>query len=135
MAVRYRTGNKTTLVLASPLTGAFVADIVSIDLGSQDMGKRDVSVLSDEDFKRYDPEDLAEPNEITVRVFYKSTNAIPPAGKNIGTATITLPGGGILAGKAFYTSVGFPTAENNSTMEAEYKLQMTGETLAFTAGT
>lgn len=142
MAVRYKTGNKATLALTGDLldgiTSAWVADIVSIDLGEWQLGTRDVSVLADEEFARLDPQDLATPNEITGTVRFRSDLGAPVLGQ-IDTATITLPGhgeasGGIIAGKAFFSRFKFPNAQNNETMDAEFTLQMTGEDLTFTPG-
>jgi hypothetical protein len=60
----------------------------------------------------------------------------------VATATITLPQlstatSGVtrstIAGKAFFSKVGFPQLANNETMDTAFTLKMTGESLAFTA--
>jgi hypothetical protein len=132
MPIRYKTGNKATLT-ASGLT--FAAHIREIDAGEWSIGTRDVSVLADEDFGRVDPEDLATPNEISGTLLFDDTVSPPYPGADIGTATLTLPGGGILAGDAFFTRFKFPVLANDQTMESEFTLQMNGENLTFTPGT
>jgi hypothetical protein len=144
MSVRFKTGNKATLVLSGTLTTgvttAWVGDIVSINPGSWELGERDVTVLADEGFMRFDPADLVTPNEISGTIYFRPSLGVPSFG-GVSTATITFPQvstatTGItratLAGKAFFKTFQFPTMENNETMSAEFALRMTGETLAYT---
>lgn len=145
MTVRYKTGNKATLSLSTTLTTgigtAWVGNIVSINPGEWTLGERDVSVLSDEDFMRVDPQDLATTNEISGVVRFSPVLGMPAVNADVQTITLTFPQvstatAGItqatLAGKAFFTRVAFPNLANNETMDAEFTLKMTGESLAQT---
>lgn len=146
MAVRFRTGNTSTLTLAGDLTTglttAFVANIASIDPGEWTIGERDVSVLLDEDFMRTDPEDLAATNEITGVLRFSQADGVPEIQSGVVAAvTVTFPQvstatAGVtratVAGNAFFTRFKFPNLANNETMDAEFTLKMTGENLAFT---
>lgn len=143
MATRYKTGNGATLALTGTLTTgvttAWVGTIVSIEPGEWALGERDVSLLSDEDFLRRDPHDLATPNDVSGVVRFDPTLGVPEFG-SVDTATITFAQqstatSGVtqasLAGKGFYSRFAFPSLENNETMNAEFTLAMTGESLAY----
>ena len=145
MTVRYKTGNKATLTLTGGHTTGpgttWVGNIVSINPGEWTLGERDVSVLADEDFMRVDPQDLAVTNEVSGVVRFSPTLGMPPIDGSVETVTVTLPKvstatSGVtqatIAGKAFFTRVAFPNLVNNETMDAEFTLKMTGESLAFT---
>jgi hypothetical protein len=93
---------------------------------------------------RVAPQDLATPNEVSGVVLYSASVGMPPLNKNINTATITLPQvstatsgvtRGTIAGNAFFSRVKFPVLANNETMESEFSLKMTGESLAETRET
>lgn len=143
MTVRYKTGNKATLSLTGTLTTgigtAWVGTIVSINPGEWTLGERDVSVLSDEDFMRVDPQDLVSTNEIAGVVRFSPTLGMPAVDGTIETVTLTFPKvstatSGVtqanITGKAFFSRVAFPNLANNETMDAEFTLKMTGESLA-----
>jgi hypothetical protein len=145
MTVRYKTGNKATLVLTGTLTTgigtAWAGTIVSINPGEWTIGERDVSLLSDEDFMRVDPQDLATTNEISGVVRFRPSLGVPVVDGTINTATLTFPKESTattgvtqatLAGKAFFSRAAFPNLANNETMDAEFTLKMTGESLALT---
>lgn len=141
---RYRSGNTATILLAGTLTTgvttAWVGDVVSIDAGEWTLAERDVTVLASEDFLRREPADLAAPNDVSGTTRFRPALGAPVFG-SVDTVTITLPQEstattGItrasLAGKGFFSRFTFPTLENNETMNSEFTLAMTGETLAFT---
>lgn len=145
MAVRFKTGNSATLTLAGTLTTgistAWVGNIVSINPGEWTLGERDVSLLLDTGFMRVDPHDLAATNEISGVCRYSPTIGMPNIGGGVDTATITLPQvstatsgvtRGTIAGKAFFSRIGFPQLANNETLDGEFSLKMTGEDLAET---
>ena len=142
---RFRTGNSATLTLAGVLTTgvstAWVGNIVSINPGEWALGERDVSLLLDTGFLRVDPHDLATPNEVAGVTRYSSAVGVPTIGSGVAVATITLPQEstatsgvtrGNIAGKAFFSRVTFPNLVNNETMDSEFTLKMTGESLAYT---
>lgn len=145
MATRFKTGNSATLTLAGTLTTgvhtAWVGNIVSIDPGEWTLGERDVSLLLDTGFMRVDPHDLAVTNEVSGVVRYSPAVGMPAIGPNVGTATITLPQAstatsgvtrGTIAGNAFFKRLKFPNLANNETLDSEFTLKMTGESLAET---
>lgn len=146
MAIRFRTGNTSTLTLAGTLTTglttAFVANVVNIDPGEWTIGERDVSTLLDDDFLRVDPHDLAVTNEITGTLRFDQAAGVPEIEEGrIETVTVTFPQTSTatvgvtratVAGKAFFTRFKFANLANNETMDAEFSLKMTGESLAYT---
>jgi hypothetical protein len=145
MTVRFKTGNTATLTLAGTLTTgvttAWVGNIVSINPGEWTLGERDVSVLLDTGFLRVDPHDLAVSNEVSGVSRYSSVVGVPSIGSGVGLATITLPQvstattgvtRATIAGNAFFSRVSFPQMANNETMDSEFTLKMTGESLAYT---
>jgi hypothetical protein len=145
MSKRFRTGNSATITLAGTLTTgvstAWVGNIVSINPGEWTLGERDVSLLLDTGFLRVDPHDLAVTNEVSGVTRFSAAVGVPTIGNGVDTVTITLPQAstattgvtrGNIAGKAFFTRVGFPQLANNETMDSEFTLKMTGENLAFT---
>jgi len=145
MAVRFKTGNKATIslggVMTTGVTTAWVGNVVSIDPGEWTLGERDVSLLSDEDFMRVDPQDLAVTNEISGVVRFSPVLGVPNIDGKVETVTVTLPQvstatsgvtRGTITGKAFFTRVSFPSLANNETMDCEFTLKMTGESLAQT---
>lgn len=142
---RFRTGNSATLTLAGVLTTgvstAWVGNIVSINPGEWTIGERDVALLLDTGFLRVDPHDLAVTNEVSGVARYSSSVGVPTIGSGVATATITLPQEstatsgvtrGTIAGKAFFSRVTFPQLANNETLDSEFTLKMTGESLAYT---
>ena len=146
MTVRFKTGNSATLTLAGTLTTglhtAWVGNIRSIDPGEWTLGERPVDLLLDTGLMRVDPQDLATTNEVSGVVLYSAAVGMPALNKSIDTATITLPQAstatsgvtrGSIAGNAFFSRVKFPVLANNETMESEFTLKMTGESLAETA--
>lgn len=145
MTVRFKTGNKATISLGGTMTTgittAWVGNVVSIDPGEWTLGERDVSLLADDDFLRVDPNDLAETNEVSGVVRFDPTLGMPPIDGAVETVTVTLPKvstatAGItqatITGKAFFSRVAFPSLENNETMNCEFTLKMTGESLSQT---
>lgn len=145
---RFKTGNSATLTLAGTLTTgvttAWVGNIVSINPGEWTIGERDVSLLLDTGFLRVDPHDLAVTNEVSGVTRFSAVVGVPTIGAGVDTATITLPQvstatsgvtRGNIAGKAFFSRVSFPQLVNNETMDSEFTLKMTGESLAFTKET
>jgi len=142
---RFKTGNTATLSLTGTLTTgattAWVGNIVSINPGEWTIGERDVSLLLDTGFLRVDPHDLAVTNEVSGVTRFSASIGVPTVNGNVETATITLPQlstatSGVtratIAGKAFFSRVTFPQLVNNETMDTEFTLKMTGESLAFT---
>lgn len=145
MTVRFKTGNKATIslggLMTTGITSAWVGNIVSINPGEWTLGERDVSILADEDFLRVDPQDLATTNEVAGVVRFDPTLGMPPLNGKIETVTITLPQQstatsgvtrGAITGKAFITRVVFANMANNETMDCEFTVKMTGETLSQT---
>lgn len=143
---RFKTGNSATITLAGTLTTgistAWVGNIVSINPGEWTLGERDVSLLLDTGFLRVDPHDLATTNEISGVCRYSAAVGMPNIGGGVDTVTITLPQEstatagvtrGNIAGKAFFTKIGFPQLANNQTLDGAFSLKMTGESLAETA--
>jgi hypothetical protein len=142
---RFKTGNSATLTLAGTLTTgvttSWVGNIVSINPGEWTIGERDVSLLADTGFLRVDPHDLAVPNEVSGVCRFSPVVGVPTVNGNVALATITLPQSstatsgvtrGTIAGNAFFSRVSFPQMSNNETMDSEFTLKMTGESLAFT---
>lgn len=145
---RFKTGNSATLTLAGTLTTgistAWVGNIVSLDPGEWTLGARPVDLLLDTGFMREDPQDLATTNEVSGVCRYSPTIGMPNIGGGVDTATITLPQvstatsgvtRGTIAGKAFFSRIKFPVLANNETMDSEFTLKMTGESLAETQET
>lgn len=146
MSVRFKTGNTATLTLAGTLTTglttAWVANIVSIDPGEWTLGERDVSTLLDDDFMRVDPQDLATTNEITGVMRFAEAAGVPAVEDGaVETVTVTFPATSTattgvtratIAGKGFFTRYKFSNLANNETMDAEFTIKMTGESLAYT---
>jgi hypothetical protein len=143
MSFRFRTGNKATLTLGTTLTTgvttAWAGNIVSLNPGEWTLGERDVSLLADSDFLRVAPHDLAVPNEVSGVVRFNPTLGMPAVNGTIATVTITLPQmstatsgvtRGTITGNAFFTRVAFPQLANNETMDCEFTLKMTGESLS-----
>jgi hypothetical protein len=148
MTKRFRTGNKTTISLGGTMTTgvttAWAGNVVSINPGEWTLGERDVSLLADENFLRVDPHDLAVPNEISGVVRFSPVLGMPPMNGAVETVTVTLPQistattgvtRGTITGKAFFSRVAFPNLANNETMDCEFTLKMTGETLSQTRET
>ena len=148
MTVRFKTGNSATITLGGTLTTgvstAWVGHIVSINPGDWTLGERDVSRLLDTGFLRVDPHDLAVTNEVSGVARFSAAVGVPSIGSGVDTLTITLPQAstatsgvtrGNIAGKAFFSRVAFPQLANNETMDSEFTLKMTGESLAFTKET
>ena len=142
---RFKTGNSATITLAGTLTTgvttAWVGNIKSINPGEWTIGERAVDLLLDTGFMRVDPHDLAVPNEVSGVNLFSPTVGVPTVNGNVALATITLPQvstatSGVtranIAGSAFFSRVAFPQLVNNETMESEFTLKMTGESLAFT---
>lgn len=142
---RFKTGNTATLTLAGVLTTgvttSWVGNIVSINPGEWTIGERDVSLLLDTGFLRVDPHDLAVTNEVAGVTRFSAAVGLPTIGSGVALATITLPQlstatTGVtranIAGNAFFSRVSFPQLANNETMDSEFTLKMTGESLAFT---
>jgi hypothetical protein len=145
MAVRFKTGNKATISLGGTMTtgitSAWVGNVVSINPGEWTLGERDVSILADSDFMRVDPQDLAVTNEISGVVRFSPSLGMPNIDGKVETVTVTLPQQstatsgvtrGTITGKAFFTRVAFPNLANSETMDCEFTLKMTGESLAQT---
>lgn len=145
---RFKTGNSATLSMSGTLTTgvttAWVGNIVSINPGEWTLGERDVSLLLDTGFLRVDPHDLAVTNEVAGVARFSPVVGVPTIGSGVDTVTITLPQvstatsgvtRGNIAGKAFFSRVSFPNLVNNETMDSEFTLKMTGESLAFTKET
>jgi len=100
--------------------------------------------LADSDFMRVDPQDLAVTNEISGVVRFQPSLGMPPINGAVETVTVTLPQQstattgvtrGTITGKAFFTRVAFPNLANNETMDCEFTLKMTGESLSQTRET
>jgi hypothetical protein len=145
MSKRFRTGNSATITLGGTLTTgvstAWVGNIVSINPGEWTLGERPVDLLLDTGFLRVDPHDLAVTNEVSGVARFSGAVGIPPFAGVVDTVTVTLPQASTattgvtratLAGKAFFSRIGFPQLANNETMDSEFTLKMTGESLAFT---
>lgn len=145
---RFKTGNSATLTLAGTLTTgvttAWVGNIVSINPGEWAIGERDVALLLDTGFLRVDPHDLAVTNEVSGVARFSPVVGVPTVNGNVALATVTLPQvstatsgvtRGSIAGNAFFSKVSFPVMENNVTMDTNFTLKMTGESLAFTKET
>lgn len=145
MTVRFKTGNKSIISLGGTMTTgittAWAGNVVSLNLGEWTLGERPVDVLSDDDFLRVDPADLATTNEISGVVRFSPTLGLPPLNGAVETVTVTLPKvstatAGItqatVTGKAFFSRVAFPNLVNNETMDCEFTLKMTGESLSQT---
>ena len=126
--------------MTTGITSAWVGNIVSINPGEWTLGERDVSLLADSDFTRVSPQDLATTNEVSGVVRFSPVLGVPNINGVIETVTVTLPQvstatsvtRGTITGKAFFTRVGFPNLENNETMDCEFTLKMTGESLSQT---
>jgi hypothetical protein len=145
MTVRFKTGNKATISLGGTMTTgittAWVGNVVSIEPGEWTLGERDVAVLADSDFMRVDPQDLAVTNEISGVVRFSPALGMPAINGAVETVTVTFPQvstatagvtRGTITGKAFFTRVAFPSLANNETMDCEFTLKMTGESLSQT---
>ena len=127
--------------MTTGITTAWAGNVVSINPGEWTLGERDVSLLADDDFLRVDPHDLAVTNEVSGVVRFDPSLGMPPMDGAVETVTVTLPKkstatAGItqatITGKAFFSRVAFPNLVNNETMDCEFTLKMTGETLSQT---
>ena len=144
MTVRFKTGNKATIALGGTMTtgitSAWVGNVVSINPGEWTLGERPVDVLADEDFLRVDPSDLAATNEVSGVVRFTPALGLPPIDGACETVTVTFPQvstattvtRGTVTGKAFFSRVAFPNLVNGETMDCEFTLKMTGESLSQT---
>ena len=145
MTVRFKTGNKATISLGGTMTTgittAWVGNVVSIEPGEWTLGERDVSILADSDFMRVDPQDLAVTNEISGVVRFSPELGMPAINGSVETVTVTFPQvstatagvtRGTITGKAFFSRIAFPSLANNETMDCEFTLKMTGESLSQT---
>ena len=145
MTVRFKTGNKATIALGGTMTTgittAWVGNVVSINPGEWTLGERPVDVLADSDFLRVDPSDLAVTNEVSGVVRFSPALGLPPIDGACETVTVTFPKvslstnavtQGTVTGKAFFSRVAFPNLVNGETMDCEFTLKMTGETLSQT---
>ena len=148
MTVRFKTGNKSTLSLGATMetgiTSAWVGNIVSLNPGEWTRDERPVDLLADEDFLRVDPVDLAVTNEISGVVRFNPALGLPDINGPAETVTVTFPQvstatsgvtRGTVTGKAFFKQVAFPNLVNNETMDCEFTLKMTGESLSQTRET
>jgi hypothetical protein len=148
MTFRFRTGNKATISLGGTMTtgitSAWVGNIVSINPGEWTLGERDVSLLADSDFLRVSPHDLAVTNEVSGVVRFNPALGMPAVNGTVATVTITFPQmstatsgvtRGTITGNAFFSRVAFPQLANNETMDCEFTVKMTGETLSQTRET
>ena len=148
MSFRFRTGNKATLTLGTTLTTgvttAWAGNIVSINPGEWTLGERDVSLLADSDFMRVAPQDLAVTNEVSGVVRFNPTLGMPAMNGTVATVTVTLPQmstatsgvtRGTITGSAYFSRVAFPQLANNETMDCEFTIKMTGESLSQTRET
>ena len=127
--------------MTTGVTTAWAGNVVSLNPGEWTLGERDVSILADEDFMRVDPQDLATTNEVSGVVRFSPALGMPQIDGAVETVTITLPQvstatsgvtRGTITGKAFFTRVAFPNLANNETMDCEFTLKMTGESLSQT---
>jgi hypothetical protein len=145
---RFKTGNTATITLGGTqttgITTAWAGNVVSINPGEWTLGERDVTLLSDTGFLRNDPHDLATPNEISGVVRFSPSLGLPPIDGAVATVMVTLPQlstatsgvtRGTITGKAFFSRVAFPQLANNETMDCEFTLKMTGDTLSQTRET
>jgi hypothetical protein len=145
MTQRFKTGNTATISLGGTMTTgittAWVGNVVSIEPGEWTLGERDVSLLADSDFLRVNPHDLAVTNEVSGVVRFQPSLGMPAIDGAVETVTVTLPQQstatsgvtrGTITGKAFFTRVAFPSLNNNETMDCEFTLKMTGESLSQT---
>jgi hypothetical protein len=130
--------------LTTGVTTAWVGNIVSINPGEWTLGERDVSLLADSDFMRVAPQDLAVTNEVSGVVRFNPTLGMPAINGTIATVTVTLPQmstattgvtRGTITGSAYFSRVAFPQLVNNETMDCEFTLKMTGESLSQTRET
>jgi hypothetical protein len=148
MSFRFKTGNKATISLGGTMTtgitSAWVGNVVSINPGEWTLGERDVSLLADSDFLRVSPHDLAVTNEVSGVVRFSPVLGMPPMNGAIETVTVTLPQvstatsgvtRGTITGKAFFSRVAFPQLANNETLDCEFTVKMTGESLSQTRET
>jgi hypothetical protein len=130
--------------LTTGVTTAWVGNIVSINPGEWTLGERDVSLLADSDFMRVAPQDLAVTNEVSGVVRFNPTLGMPAMNGTIATVTVTLPQmstatsgvtRGTITGSAYFSRVAFPQLANNETMDCEFTIKMTGESLSQTRET
>jgi len=148
MTFRFRTGNKATISLGGTMTtgitSAWVGNVVSINPGEWTLGERDVSLLADSDFLRVSPHDLAVTNEVSGVVRFNPALGMPAVNGTVATVTITFPQmstatagvtRGTITGNAFFSRVAFPQLANNETMDCEFTVKMTGESLSQTRET
>lgn len=145
MALRFKTGNKATIslggIMTTGITSAWVGNVVSINPGEWTLGERAVDLLADDDFLRVDPTDLAVTNEVSGVVRFSPVLGLPPIDGTVETVTVTFPQvstatagvtRGTVTGKAFFSRVAFPNLINGETMDCEFTVKMTGETLSQT---
>jgi hypothetical protein len=148
MTFRFRTGNKATITLGTTLTTgittAWVGNIASINPGEWTLGERDVSLLADSDFLRVAPHDLAVTNEVSGVVRFNPTLGMPAVNGTVATVTVTFPQmstatsgvtRGTITGNGYFSRVAYPQLANNETMDCEFTIKMTGESLSHTRET
>lgn len=132
------TGNTATLVLG---TSGFTACYREIDPGERSIGDLEDSCLNSADQKEYVPEDLEEPGEMRLVLFFDPNADLPPLGSP-ETATVTYPlksGGSTQAteaGTGYFKRIKSPTLVNGQLMMAEATWKWDGKTSrTFTKGT
>jgi hypothetical protein len=93
---------------------------------------------------RVAPQDLAVTNEVSGVVRFNPTLGMPAMNGTVATVTVTLPQmstatsgvtRGTITGSAYFSRVAFPQLANNETMDCEFTIKMTGESLSQTRET
>jgi len=120
------TGNGTTITFG---TTGFTAEWIELGGPTHTRGDMETSHLETEDYKTYQPEDLAEPGELSGRCYFT-----PGLGEDEliledpEPVTITYAGGGTLSGTAYCKSFKAGDLKNNELSVAEVGLKFDGLT-------
>lgn len=135
-----QTGNTGAISFAS---SGFTAAFTQIGAWKPKVGKLDESDLLTSGFKKFTPDDLADPGSVALKMFFDPRKALPTIGA-VEVVTITFPAhkgytGATRAkvtGTAFLGEGGTPELKNGSLMEVDVTLEWDGHTgPAFTAET
>jgi len=117
---------------------SFAARIKSFSLGSWTGGKLEDSTLASTTYKEYIPDDLVDPNDIEMEIYFSTSQALPTVNGAAETITLTFPqrtgAGGetasaaSLSGTGFFTQVDWPELQIGSIQMATVRMSFDGKT-------
>ncbi len=132
------TGNGATITFASGITATL--KIRSIDPSAESIGKIECSDLGTTVTKKYIPEDLAEPTELSIEWLWDTFDTPPTPGLSLGLVTVTYPTRSgettpaTRAGNAYVMEVKHPRLANGELQLGTARIQFEGS-LTYTKST